>query len=168
MKKSITLLFCICILCSCSTTRFYVVRHAEKTSNDCNSPLAQPQGFNRAEALKDSLLSKNVDSIFVSTCLRTQQTAQPLATARSITMIQFEPTPGQTQNLINRLKKIRGKNVLIVGHTNTVPSIVLELSGISITPIADTDFDNMYVVRIRRFLGINRQMVHTTYGVITN
>ena len=168
MKKSITILFCICSLFSCSTTRFYVVRHAEKTSNNCNAPLAQPQGFNRAGALKDSLLSKQVDSIFVSTCLRTQQTAQPLATAQSITMIQFEPTPDQTQSLISRLNKIKGKNVLIAGHTNTVPEIVLGLSGVTITPIADTDFDNMYIIRIRRSPNVSRTMTHITYGAITN
>ena len=167
MKSCSFLIFCLYILCSCSTTTYYVVRHAEKTSTDCTAPLAQ-LGFQRAEALKDSLLSKHVDSIFVSTCLRTQQTAQPLATAMGKTMIEFEPTTAKTDSLIRRLNKIRGKKVLIVGHANTIPAIILGLSGMTITPIADTDFDNLYTVRIRRFFGTTKTLVHTTYGVITN
>jgi bisphosphoglycerate-dependent phosphoglycerate mutase len=84
------------------------------------------------------------------------------------TMIEFEPTTAKTDSLIRRLNKIRGKKVLIVGHANTIPAIILGLSGITITPIADTDFDNLYTVRIRRFFGTTKTLVHTTYGVITN
>jgi len=169
MKNAITGIFLICLLSSCSTTRYYIVRHAEKTSNDCTAPLLQPEGFNRAQTLRDSLLSKHIDSIFVSTCLRTQQTAQPLATALTLTTIQFEPNPAQTQALISRLKKIRGKNMLVVGHTSTVPEIVLGLSGNSVAPITDTDFDNMYLVRIKRVLwSTNRTLIQSTYGVATN
>ena len=167
MKSCLTFIFCISILCSCSTTTYYIVRHAEKTANDCTTPLA-PLGFQRAEALKDSLLPKHIDSIFASTCLRTQQTAQPLATAMGISIITVEPTEAGTDILINRLNKIRGKKVLIVGHTNTVPAIILGLSGQTIAPIADTDFDNLFTVRIRRFFGTTNTLVHTTYGVITN
>ena len=169
MKNAITGIFFICLFSSCSTTRYYVIRHAEKTSNDCTAPLLQPQGFNRAQTLRDSLLSKHIDSIFVSTCLRTQQTAQPLATALNLTMIQFDPSAAQTQVLLSRLKKIRGKNMLVVGHTSTVPEIVLGLSGSSIAPIADTDFDNMFLVRIKRVLwSTNRRLIQSTYGVPTN
>jgi phosphohistidine phosphatase SixA len=124
MKKFLAIISCIAALCSCSTTRYYIVRHAEKTSNDCPAPLAQPL-VSQSCHLRDSLLAKHIDSIFVSTCLRTQQTAQPLATALNLSMIQFDPGAAQTQNLIARLKKIRGKNMLVVGHTSTVPDIVL-------------------------------------------
>ena len=169
MKNAIAGIFFICLISSCSTTRFYVVRHAEKTSNDCTAPLLQPEGFNRAQTLRDSLLSKQIDSIFVSTCLRTQQTAQPLATVLNLTPIQVDPSSAQTQALISRLRKIRGKNMLVVGHTSTVPDIVFGLSGSSITPIADTDFDNLFQVRIKRVLwSTNRRLIQSTYGVATN
>jgi len=159
----------LCIIFSCSTTRYYVVRHAEKTSNDCNAPLLNPEGFQRANTLRDTLLSKGIDSIFVSICLRTQQTAQPLATALGISLIQFNTTNTMTDSLIRRLKKMRGKDILIVGHTNTVPAIVLGLSGVTINPIADSDFDNMFIIHVRRCFGNTRRSLRsTTYGVITN
>ena len=167
MKKYFLGIACLCILSSCSYTYYYVVRHAEKTLNDCNAPLKSPEGFNRANALRDTLLHKGIDSIFVSTCLRTQQTAQPLATALGINMIQFDVANNTA--LIDRLKKIRGKDILVVGHTNTVPAVVLALSGVSINPISDSDYDNLYIIRIRRFLWTTtRSLQQTTYGAPTN
>jgi broad specificity phosphatase PhoE len=155
-------------LCSCSTTRYYVVRHAEKTADACDAPLRNPEGTTRANTLRDSLLSKNISSIFVSTCLRTQQTAQPLATALGIAPLAFGTTQAMNDSLIRTLKRIRGKSVLVVNHGNTVVRIVLELSGQSVPAIPDSDYDNMYTIRIKRFFGTTKTMVHSTYGVTTN
>ncbi len=167
MIRILWVFFMYAIFSSC-TSYYYVVRHAEKTSNDCNAPLASPAGFTRANVLKDTLLAKGIDSVFVSTCLRTQQTAQPLASAINRPMRQFDPTDPSTQILITRLKKIKGKEVLVVGHTSTVPAIVLGLSGRTISPIADTDFDNMYIVKRKTFLWTTKTLNHVTYGVPTN
>lgn len=169
MKSYLTAIIILFVFSSCCTfTRYYVVRHAERTSTDCNSPLLSPQGTNRANTLRDSLLSKGIDSIFVSVCLRTQQTAQPLATALGITMIQSGTSAAETTTLVNRLLKIRKKDVLVVGHTSTVPAIVLGLSGQTIAPIPETDFDNMYIIRIKRCHRIYKSLTHITYGVPTN
>lgn len=169
MKTYLTAIIIVCIFSSCCTyTRFYVVRHAEKTLSDCNAPLASPQGTDRANTLRDLLLSKGIDSIFVSDCLRTQQTAQPLATALGITMIQAGTSATATNELAKRLNRINKKEVLVVGHTNTIPSIVLALSGRSIAPINDDDYDNMYIIRIKRCSRIYKSLTQTTYGVPTN
>jgi ketosteroid isomerase-like protein len=44
------------------------------------------------------------------------------------------------------LTKDRGKNVLVVGHSNTVPEIVKALSGVTVPPIADAEYDHIFVV----------------------
>jgi hypothetical protein len=36
----------------------------------------------------------------------------------------------------------------VVGHSNTVPAIVGKLSGKTIPPIADNEFDRMFVVTL--------------------
>lgn len=161
-------IFLLLALFSSCTSYYYVVRHAEKTSNDCNAPLASPAGFTRADVLRDTLQSKGIDSIFVSTCLRTQQTAQPLAALIGRSSVPVEPTDAATQTLITRLKKIKGKDVLIVGHTSTIPAIVLGLSGRTIAPIADSDFDNIYIVKRKIFLWTTRTLQQSTYGAPTN
>jgi phosphohistidine phosphatase SixA len=148
--RYIVISMAIAVLCSSCVTTYYVVRHAEKTANDCSAPLAT-NGFTRAGVLRDSLHTKGIDSIFVSTCLRTQQTGQPLATLLSISMLQSATTESATQTLAARLKKISGKQVLVVGHGNTVPVIVQALSGEAIDAIPDSDYDNLYRIVWRQY-----------------
>ena len=149
------------MLYSCSSTNYYVVRHAERVDNSRNSALSAA-GLKRAQDLKDTLLSKKIDLIFVSTYVRTQQTAQPTANAKSLPLIIYKPDT--TAGLITHLKKIKGKSVLVVGHSDTVPDIVFGLSNKAVAPIADNDFDNLYIITVRNFLGTHRKLLRLTYG----
>lgn len=150
----------VILFASCTTT-YYVVRHADRLNNTDGSPLS-PTGHARAAILRDTLQSKGIDSIFTSTYLRTQQTAQPLATATGLNMVIY--LKDTTDGLIKRLKKINGKDVLVVGHTDNVPAIVLGLSGQQVPPITGDDFDNFYIIRVKKCLNVRRSLVHTTYG----
>lgn len=155
------LFFVILSATSCTTTHYYLVRHAERLDSSADSPLS-PAGHTRAIALKDVLLAKNIDTILVSNRLRTQQTAQPLAEA-----LHIRPTiysPDTTAGLTQALRLIAGKKVLVVGHSNTIPEIVLGLSGQTVQ-IADNDFDNLFIVSKRRFMGhTSIRFEHHTYG----
>lgn len=166
MKNTLLLFIVITSLASCSNY-YYIVRHAEKTNSNCPAPLAA-DGFTRANVLRDTLQGKGIDSIFVSTCLRTQQTAQPLATLLNITPIEIEPTDAAAQSLVPRLKRIGGKQVLVVGHGNSVPIIVLGLSGKTIASIPDSDYDNLYIVKRKTFIWTTKTLTHVTYGAPTN
>jgi phosphohistidine phosphatase SixA len=160
MKQLIICLAGTLFLSSC-VTHYYVVRHADRLNNTANSPLSEA-GFARARALRDTLSTKSIDSIFASTFLRTQQTAEPTATALGKTVIIY--STDTTTGLINRLKKIVGKNVLVVGHSNTVPVIVQGLSDQAVAPIAEDDFDNLYIIKVRKWMGIKKWLTQTTYG----
>ena len=161
MKRIFYLAFTLSLLYSCSSTNYYVVRHAERVDNSRNSALS-PAGLERAEDLKDTLLSKKIDLIYVSTYTRTQQTAQPTADAKGLPMIIYKPDT--TAGLVSHLKKIKGKSVLVTGHSDTVPDIVLGLSNQSVAPIADNDFDNLYIINVRYFFGTKRTLSLRTYG----
>ncbi len=160
MKQFIICLSSIFFLSSC-VTHYYVVRHADRLNNTANSPLSDA-GIARAQALRDSLVNKGIDSILASTFLRTQQTAQPLATALNQSIIIY--STDTTAGLIKRLKKINGNDILVVGHSDTVPEIVLGLSGQAVAPIGATDFDNLYIIRVRKCLNTRRTLTHKTYG----
>lgn len=159
MKKRFFFIAIITLFCSCSSSYYYVVRHAERLNNSNNTPLSGA-GFRRADDLREKLLSKKIDLIYVSTYLRTQQTAQPTATAKVLPFIIY--APDTTAGLVARLKKIKGKNVLVIGHSNTVPDIVQGLSGKAVPAIPEDDFDNFYIVRISNF-GTTRVWLQT-YG----
>ncbi len=155
------LLVAVFLLPAC-TTRYYIVRHAERLNNTSDAPLSTT-GLARANTLCDSLSGKNINHVFASTFQRTQQTAQPLATALGLELIIYRPDT--TAGLVARLKKIRGKNVLVVGHSNTVPEIVQGLSLQAVAPIPENDFDNLYLIKVKTGWGsIRRTLVQTTYG----
>lgn len=143
------------------TTRYYLVRHAEKQDDSPNS-LLSPTGLARADILLDSLLGKGIDQVFASTVQRTRQTAQPLAAALGLSLTIYRPDT--VAGFVASLKKLRNKDVLIVGHSNNIPEIVQGLSGESVT-IADNDYDNLFMVKITRAWGQTAvSLTKTTYG----
>jgi broad specificity phosphatase PhoE len=163
LKSAILLLFTFGI-CSCTGT-FYIVRHAEKLNSSDDTPLSSA-GLQRAETLADSLITKGVDSIFASTRLRTQQTARPLALRlnKQVKIYGLDSVASFT----HKIKKLK-KTVLIVSHTNFIPQIVNILSGQTIDPIAESDYDNFYKVTIRRSWHgqISKSFKPGTYGILT-
>lgn len=161
MKRVLYFTFIITLLWSCSSTNYYVVRHAERVDSSKDSPLSSA-GLQRAQDLKDTLASTKMDLIYASTYIRTQQTAQPTATAKGLSLIIYKPDT--TAGLVTHLKRIKGKNVLVTGHSDTVPDIVFGLSNQNVAPINDKDFDNLYIINVRHFFGAHRKLSHQNYG----
>jgi len=140
-------------------TVFFVVRHAEKVS-EAEDPLLSPEGVKRAEQLKQTLEHLRVDAIFHTDRIRTRETAAPLATKLKITPTTYPyDTFGQawTDSL---LASHKGKRVLIVGHSNTVPAIVGQLSGKTI-PDLGNQYDNLFVVTVS---DDGRSVIQLKYG----
>ena len=164
MKRIFLLLLTVSLVWSCTSTKYYVVRHTERIDNSRNSALS-PAGLLRAQALKDTLAATKIDLIYASTYIRTQQTARPTATAKNLQMIIYQPDT--TAGLVAHLKTLKGKSVLVVGHSDTVPDIVSGLSHESVAPIADNDFDNLYIISVHNFFGARRNLKHVTYGKAT-
>ena len=159
-------LFILVFFCSCYNT-YYVVRHAEKqlVPANANDPALTDIGVQRANDLNAYFGSKKPDSIFVSKYLRTQQTAAPTASAANITSIVVNQTDTNgIDAFVKRLYNMNKKKVLIVGHSNTVPRIVKGLSGQTINPIPENDFDNLYIIKIKKS---NRQLTQTRYGAVS-
>ena len=143
-------------------TTVIVLRHAEKAteSNDDSVPLKDPEGLARAATLAQVAERAGVTVIYVTQALRTQQTAAPLATNRGITPIQFDS--GDVDGLINDVlaSRNRGRVIVIVGHSNTVPIIVERLGGGTVT--VGNQFDNLFVLTLNRWSGA--KLIQATYG----
>lgn len=147
----------------CSATRIYVVRHAER-ANDTDTTSLSPAGLARADALAERLADASIDGIYVTPYLRTQQTAQPLAKRRKLPLTEYPVRP--TQTLVDQLRLMRGRNVLVVGHSNTILEIA---RGLGTTPTRQTiehgDYDNLLVITSRRWLfGRQQSLQELTYG----
>jgi broad specificity phosphatase PhoE len=146
-------------------TVFFVVRHAEKVSDADDTPLSDA-GKKRAEQLRDTLINLRIDAIYHTDTLRSEQTAEPLATKLGITPTKYPSgtPPEQLPQWANGiLSSQKGKRILIVAHSGTVEPIVATLSGEAIDPISG--FDNLFIVVVS---DQKKSLVHLKYGASAN
>ena len=158
MKQSILATLIVLATASLAAAQtVFVVRHAERADAAgsgaaprqemmmASDPELSAAGRARAEALASMLKDAGVTAIFATEYKRTQQTAAPLAKLLGITL-QSVPSK-DTAALVGRVKSAKG-DVLVVGHSNTVPEIVKAL-GIDIPiTVGEADYDNLFVVTL--------------------
>lgn len=138
--------FLLFISTACSTTTVYIVRHAEKL-NETDTTDLTPAGYERATALAETLGNRGIDSIFSTPYYRTRQTAQALATRIGVPVLDYPAKP--TEAIVNRVKVISHKTVLVVGHSNTILEIARGLGAKpTMAKIESGDFDNLFRLRI--------------------
>jgi broad specificity phosphatase PhoE len=137
-----------------NSTTIIVVRHAEKAQVAGPDPPLDSVGEARAQLLArifgDAAKPGHVDAIYISPALRNRQTAAPLATRLGI--VPTVAAADDPQSLAHRvLHEHPGGRILIVGHVDTIPVIVAELSGEDdIPPIAADDYGTIYIVTVPR------------------
>jgi len=121
-----------------------VVRHAEKADQTAD-PVLSAEGTARAVALAKALRSLDVKAVYVTQYRRTALTAAPLIAASGLKAIEVHSDA--TPELVARMKKEHAADVVLtVGHSNSVPRI-LKLLGVTETvELADTDYDNLFIV----------------------
>lgn len=135
----------------------FLVRHAEKTSAAGDAPLS-PEGEKRADCLAGVLKDAGIKQIYVTDSKRTQQTAAPLAKALKITP---KILPAKDPNaLIKDLVYSGGGNILVVGHSDTVPFVIARMQGGTVAPIADNEYDRMFVMTIAEAAGMPAATLH--------
>jgi broad specificity phosphatase PhoE len=128
----------------------FLVRHAERADA---APGAAPTmsadpdlseaGRARAESLAAMLKDAKITAIFTTEFKRTQQTAAPLAKAIGVTVTTV--TSKNAADLVMQVQASKG-NVLVVGHSNTVPDVITALGVSTPVTIADDEFDNLFLV----------------------
>jgi broad specificity phosphatase PhoE len=130
-------------------TIVYLVRHAERAIGSGDVPISDT-GRVRANALLESLREARLDAIITTQFQRTKQTAEPLASALSLqmeTVAAQGAAPEHAAAVANAIRaKGAGKNVLVVGHSNTVPAIIAALGGPKLKDLCDDEYDNLFVV----------------------
>lgn len=138
-----------------STTLVIVTRHAEKVAGAGDDAGLSPAGVERADRLAALFGAAGapgaVDAIFVTDKVRTAQTARSLATRLGAPVIILPA--GDLDALERRiLDEHRGRRVLVIAHSNTVPEIVQRLAdGGKFPAIADDEYGTAYVVAVPRW-----------------
>jgi phosphohistidine phosphatase SixA len=128
----------------------FLVRHAERADTGGGAPAtmaADPNlsdaGRQRAESLAAILKDAGITAIYATEFKRTQETAAPLAKTLGIAV-----TTVPAKDMAGLVQKLKGAtaNVLVVGHSTTVPEIVKALGVTAPLKIDDTEYDNLLVV----------------------
>ena len=130
--------------CNKPATTILIVRHAEKPGDaDSISTI----GEWRAKALAHVVGPTGVKAIYHSDTRRNALTAAPVATALSLKPIVY-PAKDAT-GLVERIfKENEGGTVLVVGHSNTIPSIIAAAGGPTIDIIPEDEYDRLFVLTV--------------------
>lgn len=124
---------------------YIVVRHAEKV-DDSRDPDLSEAGFVRAEKLAAMLASMKPDVAFTTPFKRTRQTLEPTGKAFGLQLEEYDPR--NAAPFVEGLKAMRGKTVLIAGHSNTAPGIVNALLGEErFKNLEDHQYDHLWIVQ---------------------
>jgi broad specificity phosphatase PhoE len=123
-----------------------LIRHADVDAHGTD-PELNAAGQARARELVHVLGDAAIMAILVTSLRRSQQTAAPVAAALGV-----EPTVAdEVDDVIAAIRsRKRGGNVLVVGHTNTVPEIIAGLDGPAGVTIGADEFDRLFVLCERR------------------
>lgn len=129
---------------SMNATTLFLIRHAEKLDDTKNTDLS-PEGFERAECWKKYFENTKIDAFYSSGFQRARRTCQPMAFSRDVDITIYK-------NHLMDLKKVieenKGKTVLIVGHSNRIPTFVNKLLGEEKYPeILEPEFGNLYIIK---------------------
>jgi phosphohistidine phosphatase SixA len=136
---------------ACAGGMAVLVRHGEKhiTGNaeaDRDAPLSD-KGRARAEALALALRDAGIDAVYASQYRRTQETAAPLGAALGLKTEVVSAGDGLAGELAQRIRKGHcGQEVLVAGHSNTLPELMTALGVPKAPPIGDESYDRLFVV----------------------
>lgn len=138
-----------------ATTTIIFIRHAEKMAVDDRDPDLSAEGRERVAELTRQMayadVIQGVDAIYSTPFKRTQQTVQPLADELDLPINIYDAS--DTEEVLETiLKRHKGKVILVVGHSNTIPQLIWNLGASKrVPPIDENEYDNVYIIAIPWF-----------------
>jgi len=153
-------------------TTVFLVRHAEREEVPKQDPPLKKEGVLRSQELARLLGSAGVKTIITSQSARTKQTAEAFASKAGLTVtsisLKSNPTNPRliaeesTAEVVNKILERPGENVLLVGHSNSLPDVIKMLGGDVVPTIDERKFDDLFIVTV--YARGKAGVVHLKYG----
>ncbi|MBI9042437.1 histidine phosphatase family protein [Lutibacter sp.] len=128
-------------------TTYYFIRHADKVLKaSVQNPELTKKGKKRAIFWSEVFDHVKFDMVFSTNFKRTVATAAPNAKRKGLKIQLYDPKNGLSKDF---LEKTKGKTVLIVGHSNTIPGYVNKIiNKKKYLDISESNYSNLYIVTI--------------------
>jgi broad specificity phosphatase PhoE len=143
--RGATLAVFLAALPAAAHSAIFIVRHAERLDAKDDASLISQAGKRRAVELRRVLSSVELSAVYCTEYKRTQQTAAPAAEARK-----FKPVIVSSERGPELARTLRAlpatEDVLVVGHTDTIPDLLKALGVDRTVMIGSGDYDNLFIV----------------------
>lgn len=150
----IPILLCVlsCCFFGCAITSeendrytLYLVRHAEKQTDQGRDPELTTAGELRSQQLAAWLQDKDIKDIWSSDYRRTRGTAKPLIDSSGLKLRIYDP-----RDLTTLSDMLLGNrhNAVIVGHSNTTPELARLLCDCEIDDMDESEYDRLIVISV--------------------
>ena len=129
-------------------TSVYLIRHAEKirTNENERDPLLNKSGLLRAKKWSEIFQKIEINKILSTDTKRTISTVIPTSEEKKLKIELYRPEEITYESF---LEKNKGKKVLIVGHSNTIPETTnILIKNKFYDQIEDNNNSNLYFVNI--------------------
>lgn len=127
-------------------TTFVLVRHAEKDTTDIDPNLTQ-KGKERARFIGQLLQNQPIAAVMTTPFIRTRETARLIAEPHGLAVEEYNPLKAKV--LFEWQKEYNGKVVVVVGHSNTVPTYInLLTESQRFSQLDDQDYDKLFFVTV--------------------
>jgi phosphohistidine phosphatase SixA len=138
-----------------ATTTIIFVRHSEKELNTGDDPGLSDAGWRRTAELTRQLVDADVvagiDAIYATSFRRAQETGKPLAEALNLPINSYDEADRESV-LETILSNHKGKIILVIGHSDTLPELIANLGASKkVPPINEFEYDNIYIISIPWF-----------------
>ncbi|MBE7213649.1 histidine phosphatase family protein [Shewanella benthica] len=127
-----------------------LIRHAEKSAGEDKDPSLSPAGKRRSERLVNKLKNYRFSQLLASPFKRTQETLLPISEALGIPITVIDIKSGLEAHITATINTVEAQagDVLIAGHSNTVPKIISALGGPKIDDLDENQYSNIYELKI--------------------
>ncbi|AQS39660.1 phosphoglycerate mutase family protein [Shewanella psychrophila] len=129
-----------------------LIRHGEKSAGKNKDPdLSQP-GKRRAEQLIHKLKNYQFSQLLATPFKRTQETLLPISKALDLPITIIDVKSGLEAHIAATVKAVESQSgdVLIAGHSNTLPMIITAFGGPKIDDLNEDEYSNIYELKIYR------------------
>jgi broad specificity phosphatase PhoE len=134
------------VLAAAETTSVFLVRHTEKDLTQTSDPQLTDIGKARAEQWANILQYEQIVAVFSTDTTRTRDTAAPIAAKYGLE-VKIYPAKTVTRNEL--LAGHEGKDIVVVGHSNTIPGITnMLVDEKRYSDLSEDDYDSLFIVDI--------------------